>query len=721
VRAGPSRSLRDLDTGDLERRVLAAVGDAVVVLDLEGRIVGWEGAAERLLGRPAASVLGQPAAIVFPPELVPGPEQLATIGGVDRVELVLPLTGDRIAAVSLAPLRDQAGQVRGATATVKPVGAWLDPAETSGPPRRRWHRILGGIVQDLVELAGRDLAAIDASEQLARVLVRQARRLLPDTECLLAIVGPERPDHFQIAAGAGAWAERQVGKEWVQEGTLAGRALRERRPVETVRVQELSSLSKTLADGDINTGRLLPLLSPRPLPDGRVTLGVLGFYRVAQTFFTPYERRLMDEFVRLVSVSLQRTELRRSTAETLARLQTGVDVAVDLASSLEPGEVIRRLTQRAVSAVSADRASLFLLEEDEVVVVDSHDSAGHLEPVGRRFPLTALTSDGEPILELAAREGRPRISGPHQLLGLDGELETGPAGSRYTLTLPLVLAGSTMGVLVVARRREPRFTREDALTLQLVGSVAALMLRNARLFAEAKDASRLRSEFLNMAAHELRTPLTVINGYLSMLNDGSLGEAPARWRGPVELLATKAAELGRLVDDLLLTSRLESGGLPARSDLLDLCELVDAAAQRARPRLDLVGGQLEIALPMEPVRISGDPEQLSRILDNLLNNALTYRRPAQPAWVRLQVVVVDQLAMVAVEDRGRGVPVEMRERIFERFVRADESSDSISGTGLGLYISRQLAERHGGQVELKESGPAGSRFVLRLPLAQARD
>src|SRR5437016_314997 len=126
VRAGPSRSLRDLDTGDLERRVLAAVGDAVVVLDLEGRIVGWEGAAERLLGHPAASVLGRPATVVFPPELVPGPEQLATIGGVDRVELVLPLTGDRIAAVSLAPLRDQAGQVTGATATVKPVGAWLD-------------------------------------------------------------------------------------------------------------------------------------------------------------------------------------------------------------------------------------------------------------------------------------------------------------------------------------------------------------------------------------------------------------------------------------------------------------------------------------------------------------------------------------------------------------------------------------------------------------------
>jgi signal transduction histidine kinase len=244
------------------------------------------------------------------------------------------------------------------------------------------------------------------------------------------------------------------------------------------------------------------------------------------------------------------------------------------------------------------------------------------------------------------------------------------------------------------------------------------MLRNARLFAEAREASRLRSDFLNMAAHELRTPLTVINGYLSMLNDGSLGQPPARWRDPVGLLAAKAGELGRLVDDLLLTSRLESGGLPARADLLDLRLLTEAAAQRARPRLDLVGGQLEIALPDDPVWVSADPEQISRILDNLVNNAITYRRSAQPAWVRIQALLDGQAALVAVEDRGRGVPVAMQERIFERFVRAEESSERTSGTGLGLYISRQLAERHGGRVELERSSPGvGSRFVLKLPLA----
>ena len=88
--------------------------------------------------------------------------------------------------------------------------------------------------------------------------------------------------------------------------------------VETVRMQELSSRRETLAVGNIKTARLLPVFSPRPLPDGRVALGVLGFYRTTEAFFTPYERRLMDELVRLVSVSLQRTELRKSTAVTVA-------------------------------------------------------------------------------------------------------------------------------------------------------------------------------------------------------------------------------------------------------------------------------------------------------------------------------------------------------------------------------------------------------------------
>src|SRR5256885_17066306 len=106
--------------------------------------------------------------------------------------------------------------------------------------------------------------------------------------------------------------------------------------------------------------------------------------------------------------------------------------------------------------------------------------------------------------------------------------------------------------------RARRSGREAARPPEPVGNVPVRALRNARLFAEAQEANRARSDFLNMAGHELRTPLTVIKGYLSMLSDGSLGEAPDGLRQPIELLAGKAAELSSLVDDLLVTSRLDS-------------------------------------------------------------------------------------------------------------------------------------------------------------------
>src|SRR5262249_14901653 len=153
--------------------------------------------------------------------------------------------------------------------------------------------------------------------------------------------------------------------------------------------------------------------------------------------------------------------------------------------------------------------------------------------------------------------------------------------------------------------------------------------------------------------------------------------------------------LGALVDDLLFTSRLDSGRLPAHPKRLDLRTATQDAARRAEPRVHLLGGELEIEVPDEPLIVSADPEHVARVLDNLVNNALTYPRPGHPAWVRLPADAEDGVALVAVEDRGRGVPPELRDRIFERFVRGDQSSAGTPGTGLGLYISRQLAARHG--------------------------
>ena len=709
---------------ELADQVLAALGDAVVAVDRQGCVTCWSGAAEHLLGMPAATTLGQPITSLFPGFLRNDPDELLTLGGADRLEGVRRLgPGGPLLALTSTVVRDGPGAVIGAVSLVRPMGGWLDPVEHAGRSRRQLHRSLGSIVEQLVKQAIQDPSAADASEALARMLVGQARRLLPATECLLAVTARDRQDHLQILAGGGMWAEGQVGRVWPRTGTLAGRVLQEGRALESTQIHRLLDLHGELAEGGILAGRIVPLSSATPLPDGRQALGVLGFFRDRPSYFTPYERRLISEFARLVSLSVERAELLSGAAEAAARLRTGVDVAVELAVSLKPDEVIGRLVRRAADAVDAERVALLLIEGGDAVVVDALDRTNHARPApaGERFPISSLRSGDEPVLLRAVRDREPSVSGTYQVTGVQAVSEWGHSGLRHTLTLPLVLGGVVIAVLLVSRLRDQPFRREDELTLQLIGNVAVLALRNARLFAEAQEASRARSDFLNMAGHELRTPLTVIKGYLSMLCDGSLGQSPAGLRQPMDLLAAKAEELSGLIDDLLFTSRLESGRLPARSTRLDLGLAVQDAARRASPRVQLLGGELVVEMPSEPLMVSADPEHVARVLDNLINNALTYRRPEHPAWVRLWAGIVDGGAVVSVDDRGRGIPEEMHERIFDRFVRGDQATAGAPGTGLGLYISRQLATRHGGSLDLDMSVPGhGSRFTLRLPRAPSR-
>ena len=236
------------------------------------------------------------------------------------------------------------------------------------------------------------------------------------------------------------------------------------------------------------------------------------------------------------------------------------------------------------------------------------------------------------------------------------------------------------------------------------------------LYAAAQESSRSKSEFLNMAAHELRTPLSVVSGYLALLAEGSLGDGPPTWKMPLEMLNAKTGELNRIVDDLLLASRMDVGALPERSIVFDLRDTARAAVKRAEPRSLLLKANLELELSEEPLLVEADPEHIGRILDNLVNNALTYCL-VTPA---VKVSAGDSVApRLTVADNGVGIPLEKREAVFERFVRLDEQSvGPVPGTGLGLYISRELARRHGGTLELQAPPPEqGSVFVLRLPAA----
>lgn len=543
--------------------------------------------------------------------------------------------------------------------------------------------------------------------EMASSVARQATEIVPSTECLLSIVPPERPSHFRIVAGSGPWAERQVGREWPWLGSLAGSAMSQSRTLESSRLQAESALHDILLDGDIDTGRLIPLSTGQELPDGRTAMGVIGFYRTGSRPFSVEERVLMDEFGKRVSLTLHRAELLDSANRANDRLKTGLELTLELAAALDYREVIRRLLRRAVESVGADRASLSLVEGQELVVEDGHDREGRQIPIGGRYAIPA----GSPT-DRAIRTGRPKVGEGFDLTRLDGPSREVHSDSLHTAIIPLTLGGQVGAALILVRRSDQPFSGEDLNLLQLIGNAAAVALRNAELFGQAHDLTRTKSDFMNLAAHELRTPLSVIAGYVSMLLDGTFGTTPQPWVHPLAVLAAKTGELGTLVEDLLVAARLEAGTMPTAVSEFDLRESVRECVDRSLPRAELLGAKITIDLPEAPVSVRADPDHVARILDNLVNNALTYT--SGTPWVRI-VVAGGPLNVITVNDRGVGIPEDLRERIFERFYRVDHADlPRQAGTGLGLAISRDLAERHGGRLELLRSR-SGARFRLSLP------
>ncbi len=392
------------------------------------------------------------------------------------------------------------------------------------------------------------------------------------------------------------------------------------------------------------------------------------------------------------------------------RLRTGVDMVADLAASLNPREVLERVLSQVVDAVQANQGVLLLVEKGRALtVLDSYDSGGRRRLArGGHFPALAL-------LQKALERQQPVLDGSVSALEEEGSVTAWLQGVRHMAALPVRVGEEDRALILLARRQGEPFGEQEVKTLELIGNVAAVALRNAELFVQAESASISKSEFLNMAAHELRTPLSVITGYLSMLDDGTLGPPNDSWVRPIDILNEKASELNKLVDALLLAARMEAGTIHGEPEVIDLGTAVREALERAEPRAQLLGAQLMLEVPPEPVPAEADAAHVARIIDNLVNNALTYS--AQPPWVKVRV---SPDAQVWVEDRGLGVPDERREAIFERFYRVnDPSLPPQPGTGLGLYLSRELARRNGGELVLESSVP-GEGSVFRLSLQAVR-
>jgi PAS domain S-box-containing protein len=226
---------------------------------------------------------------------------------------------------------------------------------------------------------------------------------------------------------------------------------------------------------------------------------------------------------------------------------------------------------------------------------------------------------------------------------------------------------------------------------------------------------QLKSDFVSTISHELRTPLAAIYGAALTLRreDVVLGE-PQRM-GLLEVIASESDRLARIVNDILWVSRLESGSMQTHVETCDGVELARGVVEAARSYVP-PSVQLALNAPAETPPIAADPDKARQVLTNLVDNAVKYSPDG--GRVSVDISVEGQRLRFSVSDEGLGVPPSEQRRIFEKFYRLDpDLTRGVGGTGLGLYISRELLERMGGRIWVESSGTGGSTFVAELPIA----
>lgn len=288
---------------------------------------------------------------------------------------------------------------------------------------------------------------------------------------------------------------------------------------------------------------------------------------------------------------------------------------------------------------------------------------------------------------------------------------------RFFLGLPLRAQGQILGVLVFIRFGSPPYTSDQEYLAQFISEHITHLVERENLIAKIssleaeRKLAQLQDDFIATVSHDLRSPLGFIKGYAT-----TLLREDANWDGTtrqefLSVIDEEADRLSDLIDNLLDSSRLQAGTLRMDFQSVRLDSLLMEIVQRAEVAEYDIDIQLKMLAPS--VRINADPTRLVQVFDNLLSNAAKY---ATGTVVEISYQIEDRRAHITVRDHGEGIAQEHIENIFKRFYRIQDSNRSGRGSGLGLYICRQIINSHKGEIYATSEIGEGAIFHILLPI-----
>jgi PAS domain S-box-containing protein len=656
--------------------ILDAVDDAIVSSDDADIVTSWNAAAERLFGFAADEMIGRSVSQIIPEHLHDEHEELRrTVLSGRTVHLASTerrhRDGTRVAvALTLSPIRDNDRQASGIAAILRDIA---DRDRTERAARR-----LAAIVQSSDDaIISKDLNGIvtswnTAAEQMfgysaTEMIGASIRRIIP--------------------------ADRQSEEDHVLSQIRQG-----------LRVDHFETIRQR------KNGTLLPIsLTISPIVDGRGA--VIGASKIARDIS---DRKHADA---------ERARLLRAAQTQAAITRTLNDVGTVVASALDRDSIVQSVTDAARHATGAEFGAFFYNVAEPsggryaptIVSGTSSDALRDL-PHPQMTAIFAATFQGEGIVRLddVTKDAR-------YLQGTQGQPSLGPVPVRSYLAVPVrARSGDVLGGLVFGHSAAGVFTVQHEEVASGIASWASVALENARLYVEAQEANRLKDEFLATLSHELRTPLNAILGYARMLR-GQVFDDPEKQVRAVTTIERNAAALAHIVNDVLDVSRIISGKIRLQRERVNLTELVRYAVDAVMPSALEKRVQLSASYDCDEAYVDGDVARLQQVLWNIASNAVKFTDSGGQIDVALTCRTHE--AEITVADTGIGMPRDFLPRAFDRFSQHESGpTRERGGLGLGLSISRDLVELHGGRIEAVSAGVGrGTTFRIVLPLVVAED